>query len=237
MLMAFVMMAGSAMAAGPEGACLSAIEAVQRGGTVPPGLLGAIARTESGRAVPGGRVVPWPWTINAAGTGHFYESAEAAIAAVGAFRAAGIQSIDVGCMQVNLLHHPTAFTSLQQAFDPAANAAYAAKFLTGLRTELGNWPRAVQAYHSRTPELAVAYGRRVLGDWPGAPPAAPPPPVVADRWNVYTPEFKQRLAHDAAERAERDRRLLGRPEEPPREVAVRTRRPGTRLAFLEPRRP
>ena len=42
------------------------------------------------------------------------------------YRAQGARSIDVGCMQVNLLHHADAFASLEQAFDPVANARYAA---------------------------------------------------------------------------------------------------------------
>ena len=30
--------------------------------------------------------------------------------------------IDVGCFQVDLFYHPYAFTSLEEAFDPDANA-------------------------------------------------------------------------------------------------------------------
>ncbi len=52
--------------------------------------------------------------------------------AVAAMRAAGMQSIDVGCMQINLRAHPAAFASIDDAFDPAANADYAARFLRDL---------------------------------------------------------------------------------------------------------
>ena len=44
--------------------------------------------------------------MNAEGVGTYYPSKAAAIAAVEALQARGVQSADVGCMQVNLLHHP-----------------------------------------------------------------------------------------------------------------------------------
>ena len=50
-----------------------------------------------------------------------------------AVQAQGVRSIDIGCMQVNLMHHPNAFATLDAAFDPLANALYAARFLTELR--------------------------------------------------------------------------------------------------------
>ncbi len=74
-----------------------------------------------------------------------------------------MRSIDVGCAQVNLMHHPTAFASLEQAFDPAANADYAARFLKQLwgTTAGGNWMTAAGHYHSQTPELADPYRQQV----------------------------------------------------------------------------
>ncbi len=199
---------------GDEAACQAAIQGVERTARLPPALLSAIARTESGRVLPTGRLVAWPWTINVAGTGYYYNTAEEAAAAVGTFRSSGIQSIDVGCMQVNLMHHPDAFASLQQAFDPAANVRYAAQFLGRLQAELGTWPAAVGAYHSRTPDLADEYGRRVMQAWPMAAayggtasvrPAALPPQPVIDPYGVYTPEFARRVAADTAARNAREK--------------------------------
>ena len=199
-------------AVGDEAACQSAIQAVERTAGLPPALMSAIARTESGRVV-GGRLVAWPWTINVAGTGYYYGSAQEAVAAVEGFRASGVQSIDVGCMQVNLVHHPGAFASLQQAFDPAVNVRYAAQFLTRLQAELGTWPGAIGAYHSRTPDLADGYGRRVMQAWPmaaayggfvGARAAVAPRQPVVDPYGVYTPEFARRVAADATARNARE---------------------------------
>jgi len=199
---------------GDESACQTAIQSVERAARLPPALLSAIARTESGRVLPNGRVVAWPWTINVAGTGYYYGDAEQAAAAVETFHASGIQSIDVGCMQVNLMHHPGAFASLQQAFDPAANVRYAAQFLGRLQAELGTWPAAVGAYHSRTPDLADEYGRRVMQAWPlaaayggmaGVRTATVSQPPAIDPYGVYTPEFARRVAADAAARKARER--------------------------------
>ena len=91
--------------------------AAERENGIPPGLLLAIGRVESGRWDAGrGRVTPWPWTINAAGKGQWFETREDAIRTVNALREAGTRSIDVGCFQVNLFYHPKAFADLDQAF-------------------------------------------------------------------------------------------------------------------------
>ena len=45
-------------------------------------------------------------------------------------------------------------------FDPATNANYAARFLSDLYSELGNWSEAAGAYHSRTPKYAQKYAAR-----------------------------------------------------------------------------
>ena len=68
-------------------------------------------------------------------------------------------------MQVNLMHHPDAFTSLDQAFDPVANATFAVRFLSTLYRSRGSWPKAIASYHSDTPQIAGDYQRRVLVTW------------------------------------------------------------------------
>jgi hypothetical protein len=152
----------------PAGAqCRPAIAAAERAEAIPGHLLAAIGRIESGRKDPsGGGSAPWPWTINAAGQGSFFDTKAQAVEAVRALQASGVRSIDVGCMQVNLMHHPAAFANLEQAFDPAANAAYAARFLNQLYAQTKDWPQAVGQYHSATPELGGEYRRKVLAVWP-----------------------------------------------------------------------
>ncbi|EFH09223.1 lytic transglycosylase domain-containing protein, partial [Teichococcus cervicalis] len=144
--------------------CRAAIALAEREFSLPAGLLAAIGRVESGRRE-GGRTDPYPWTINAEGRGSMFPSKPAAIAAVQALQAGGMRSIDVGCMQINLRHHPDAFASLEQAFDPLANARYAARFLTELYAPRQDWARAAAAYHSQTPEYAAPYLARVQAAW------------------------------------------------------------------------
>ena len=153
--------------------CQRAVVAAEFGARVPARLLEAISKVESGRPDEAGRLKAWPWTINAEGEGHFYATKAQAIAAVREFQGRGVQSIDVGCMQVNLFHHPRAFASLDRAFDPYENARYAGQFLNELYLQLRSWTQATAAYHSQTPALAEPYQRRVMEQWqrPSAEPA------------------------------------------------------------------
>jgi hypothetical protein len=130
-------------------------------------LLAAIGRVESGRRDPGtGIWGAWPWTINAEGTGAYFDTKAEAIQAVEALRARGVRSIDVGCMQVNLMHHPTAFPNLDMAFEPAVNADYAARFLIQLHEQTGDWTTATADYHSANPDEGGPYAAKVTSVWP-----------------------------------------------------------------------
>jgi Transglycosylase SLT domain len=160
-------MPGSLKAVADDQVCLQHIRSEERGHRIPSGLLAAIGLTESGRALKRGQMTVWPWTVNAAGEGHYFESKADAIAFVEGKLADGVESIDVGCMQINLKHHPDAFGSLEDAFDPATNAAYGADFLTALHGQLNGWLAAARRYHSATPEKGEAYGERVLANWTG----------------------------------------------------------------------
>ena len=126
-------------------------------------LLPAIARVESGRLDPAtGRVRPWPWTINFEGQAASSTARTQVLDAVQAFQAKGVRSIDVGCMQVNLMHHPNAFSDLEKAFDPAANARYAAKFLNTLYAKTRIGPRdGVVPFAD--PDRGEEYQRLVFG--------------------------------------------------------------------------
>ncbi|WP_421988995.1 lytic transglycosylase domain-containing protein [Roseococcus sp.] len=155
--------------AGPDPTlqCRAAIAQAERGAGIPAGLLQAMGRVESGRRNPETGVAgPWPWTLNAEGRGQFFPTREAAIAAVRELQGRGVRVIDVGCMQVNLHFHPRAFANLEEAFDPAANARYAARFLGELQAARGDWMVAAGHYHSQTPDLAQAYRARVQAALP-----------------------------------------------------------------------
>jgi soluble lytic murein transglycosylase-like protein len=148
-------------------ACRQAITAAERAHGIPPHLLAAVARVESGRRDDAsGSFNPWPWTINVDGQGSFYDSKAQAVAAAASMRQRATKSIDIGCMQISLTYHPDAFPDMGSAFDPASNANYGATFLAQLYEKTGSWPKAVEMYHSATPEIGQEYGRRVYAAWP-----------------------------------------------------------------------
>ena len=143
--------------------CRRAILAAEPGSGLPPGLLLAIALVETGRGDPrSGRIEPWPWSWNAEGEGHVEPTRDAAVAGVTGVLASGRRSVDVGCMQVNLLHHPTAFATPAEGFDPTANIRYAIGFLKALQVRTGNWAGAIAQYHSADAERGGLYQRRVV---------------------------------------------------------------------------
>ncbi len=189
----------------PENAdCTAAIATAEHTGDIPAGLLAAIGRVESGRADPtSGAVRPWPWTIDADGAGHFFATKAEAVTAVMELRARGVLSIDVGCMQINLMHHPAAFASLQEAFDPLANALYAARFLNKLFRATGDWSAAVAAYHSQTRDVGAAYEEKVLAAR-SSPDSASAPAVAARSRGFVLPDWI-----DAAVAARREPAAVG----------------------------
>lgn len=131
---------------------------------IPHKLLTAISLVESGRKVQGS-IVAWPWTINANGKPYVFATKGQAISMVRKLRQIGITSIDVGCMQVNLKQHPEAFSTLDAAFDPETNIAYAAKFLKAKQRNKGSWVNAVAHYHSATAKFHLPYKAKVLKTW------------------------------------------------------------------------
>jgi hypothetical protein len=146
-----------------SGLCTAAIALAEAKYVTPPNLLSAISRVESGRPIPPGNAAgPWPWAIDADGAAYFFDSKAEAVAWARAAMARGVKYIDVGCMQIDLPQHPAAFRSLDDAFDPALNVDYGARYLRSLHDEAaGDWTVAVGWYHSHTPDLAMEYRQRV----------------------------------------------------------------------------
>ncbi len=147
--------------------CARAAGQAERDWHLPQGLLAAIGLVESGRRAPAGTFpIIWPWTINAEGQGYYQPSKAAAVGMVRALQRRGAHVIDVGCFQVDLFYHPYAFASLEEAFDPEANARAAARILSMGRLGSTGWDGAVAAYHSAIPLLGAAYLQKVRAVWP-----------------------------------------------------------------------
>ena len=135
---------------------------------IPARLLDAISVVESGRWDTYRQAsVAWPWTVSSGGDGKYFPSKAEAVAEIRRLKAAGVKNIDVGCMQVNLMYHPDAFANLDEALDPAANIAYAARFLKGLFEATNHWLTAASYYHSQTPSLAAEYRLKLEKIWNG----------------------------------------------------------------------
>ena len=138
------------------GACIRAILAAQERYEIPDNILLGIGLQEAGTKRDGNLTV-WPWAVNAAGEGRLFKDQRGAVSWVRERLSAGVRSIDVGCMQINLRWHPDAFSSVEQGFDPGVNADYAARFLRDLYRKTGNWVLAAGSYHSFTPAKRDRY--------------------------------------------------------------------------------
>lgn len=138
----------------------------ERAQGIPAHLLTAVARAESGKYDEAtGKVSAWPWTVTSPDGDIKYATKWEAIDAVHELQRKGVGNIDVGCMQINLHHHPKAFRNLNIAFDPAQNVAYAAQLLTGHFRQTGDWKMAVALYHSSNPEHYKPYQAKVDDLW------------------------------------------------------------------------
>jgi hypothetical protein len=152
----------------PSNLCLQAASDAARQTGVPYDVLLAISKVETGRE---GR--PWPWTVNFAGDGHWFESAAEAEASVTEAVDRGATNVDLGCFQLNYRWHSDGFASVADMLDPDRNAAYAASFLASQFARTGDWATAAAAYHSGTPEYAELYQAKFEAAFAGLDGAEP----------------------------------------------------------------
>lgn len=124
---------------------------------VPLDVMQTITRLETGR---GASSDPWPWAVNHAGNGSWFQTEDEARSYVFSKIKRGETNLDIGCFQINYRWHGNGFRSLDDMFNPELNALYAARFLSDLYHEFGSWTAAAGAYHSRTPEYAERYKAR-----------------------------------------------------------------------------
>ena len=178
----------------PAQLCIKAVRDAERYYGLPTGLLIAISQVETGRPdASTHRLRPWPWTIQAESRSLYFGSKAEAVEWVHQAQSRGVDSIDTGCLQINLRFHPHAFQTVDQAFDPKSNADYAARFLLALHASDGNWQAATGRYHSQTATLAGPYRERVMQELDGVAPGditvrpMPPPSTLAmlsDAWSA-----------------------------------------------------
>ncbi len=183
--------------------CFNQTSVQEQTSGIPDDILTAISLVESGRWDEHRQArVAWPWTVNNGSVGKFFPSKAAAIAHVRDLKAQGETNIDVGCMQINLRYHGDAFPTLDKAFEPKSNVAYAVDFLTRLQAETGSWTRAVTRYHSATPVYAERYLKKFRVAWRDAQEQAAERGLPAER-NILA-KAQERAAEKAAERARQE---------------------------------
>lgn len=147
-----------------QGVCIAAIRQAEKAYDIPRDLLLAIGLQEAGMSYKGSMTI-WPWSLNVEGRGVRFDSRAEAETYLAGELTQGTQSIDVGCLQINLRWHPDAFPSPAEGFDPVRNAEYAARFLRELYAETGDWIQAAGHYHSATPSTRISILRVSNDSW------------------------------------------------------------------------
>ncbi|MFT2158613.1 transglycosylase [Pseudomonas putida] len=114
---------------------------------IPASVLFAIAQQESGTSLRG-QLIPWPWTLNVAGTPQRFATRDQACTALTvALSRYDPKRIDVGLGQTNLGYHPERYPTACDALDPRSNLAVTADLLRAHYADVGDWVIAAGRYH------------------------------------------------------------------------------------------
>ena len=138
---------------------------------IPGPLFYAIALAESGKTFKS-KHRPWPWTLNIAGKGVYFDTRWEAWRALDASLRAGETSVDIGLMQVNWRFHSKSLGSSWLALEPYHNLRVAADILKDCYAKRRDWWASVGCYHAPSDQpRAHRYRERVVALWrelPGA---------------------------------------------------------------------
>jgi len=132
--------------------CKANIERTAKDLDVSGEVLKAIAQVESDYN---------PYAVNFEGKSFIFDNRSDALKFVKGKLAMGKKSIDVGCMQINLKYHPTAFEHLEDAFVADKNVAYGAKYLKKLYMQEHNYGKAIALYHASEKQYQKNYLCRI----------------------------------------------------------------------------
>lgn len=141
---------------------------LEREYNLPPGMLRAVGTHESGKYLKAHkRKAAWPWTINVLGKGFYFSEKKDALTAIDMhMRGRGIRSVDIGCMQVNMLYHGHAFkNNPRKAIIPSENIRYGAKFLRSRYDVSDSWEEAIGNYHNMIPSIGRRYSKKIIAMW------------------------------------------------------------------------
>jgi soluble lytic murein transglycosylase-like protein len=129
---------------------------------VPSEVLFAVALQESGVMLRGQRL-PWPWTLNIAGTAHYFANqTEACRTLLLALKQHSATRVDAGLAQINLGYQKRFYRHPCELLIPQKNLAIAAKILREQYRSGEDWLEAVGRYHRPAGgPLAAGYRHRV----------------------------------------------------------------------------
>lgn len=164
--------------------CQPFIPEAERHYRLPPGLLQAIALTESGRDG-----VPYPWALNVAGQPVIAPSYRIAAGYLRDASGRPRRDVAVGCMQIHMQYHLERFNDPEWALHPRYNVWYAALFLDALRRQYGDMVSAVAHYHASDPAAQREYLCRVSAHLARVAPATRQALglVACERASIATP--------------------------------------------------
>lgn len=118
-----------------------------RGSRVPATLLYAVALQESGMPW-SGRLVPWPWTLNVAGTPYRLLNRQQACHVLTREIARNPRTrIDIGLTQINLGHQGHRVSAPCQLLDPYRNLGVAVQILDEHSADGADWITVAGRYH------------------------------------------------------------------------------------------
>jgi hypothetical protein len=153
-------------AASPQIAIPSGYVAVAREFRIPPSVLYGVALQESVMLFgePRRRTqLPWPWTLNVAGTPARLPTRAAAEHRLRTALHAGIDSVDIGPMGINWRYHKHRLLSVERSLDPYWNLRVGAGLLAGHFADNADWAEAVGRYHAPANKArAAAYSAAVF---------------------------------------------------------------------------
>jgi soluble lytic murein transglycosylase-like protein len=130
---------------------------------IPRDTLHSISLQETGKAHPSHKkMIVWPWVINLAGRSLYFNTKAETVYFVKQELKKGKKNIDLGCMQINWMHHGHNFRSVEHALEPRINVHFGAMFLRKKFEQVGNWHKAIAHYHSATPKLGEKYSQSVF---------------------------------------------------------------------------
>jgi len=145
--------------------CEEIASEIEKEANLPKHLLSSISRVEAGRKLSNGKVRGWPWALNHAGKGLYFESKEEALKYLEKAVLSGSRNIDVGCMQLNYRWHKVAFSTIEEMIDPELNIKYAVQFIKELYQRHNNWEDVIKHYHSNKKKFNIPYYQKVAKVW------------------------------------------------------------------------